>query len=722
MNRKEYPSYRVIDSVDLRPFDNRKKDFGVGDYIETLGFIPQVITLLENSVEQIHSHDGVIDNERIPYLWCAERAMPGGNVWSKRDLFGLVEAVHSYGSKFFMGALACPNKFAEYDTRAEWLYQHSDVFDLFIRLKDGSSTAETNGHINPLRRLPDGRFYEDVFIEEALRYLEDYHMDGFYGGDGWAGLLVPLTDGDFHPDMIAQFEEFSGIQVKGDSTVEQAAYILDSKENHRRWIEFYAQRWSSFYKKIHAAFHKQGKEFMVIDPWARGPVDSLYDFGFDYKQVAPYLDGLCLEAREQNWGHRGGEWLYVWETGERVNIPCIRAQAPDLELYWSACICNAPEHWVVSRDTINVIERESLSLPTLSYVDDKGEYRRALEGVHFIFGTDLTQEEWRFLDQRWSLAYNLPLNKVYGPAIVWSDAVHQYHLDHMERWEITAAVQQMNYAGAPIHTAVNSRNLAAASCDAYLLVDPLGITDEEVDALLQKQSKGAGLIVMGRVRHPKLLAALGVQEAEGGNVTGLRFCQETAEEIGLMGERTSLKTDSRDIGDYISVGAETICSLQTDHGDRVLVSYKRDEEKGLAAFIRRINHWPKTPCRGRYFRDYAHFVSECPDETDKLMSDLIVRASLAPFMVDKGQLYLIGTENGYTHIGLGNMGNIFSQITTVHAKSKMVHYDDYDFKRNMSSGYILYDTKPNRIQVKVPMDGAITLKIKCREDGIFEEK
>ncbi|MDE6944214.1 MAG: hypothetical protein K2P66_07295 [Lachnospiraceae bacterium] len=722
MNKKNYPSYQVIDSVDLRPFDNRKKDFGVGDYVETLGFVPQIITLLENSIEQIHSHNGVIDNERIPYLWCAERAMPGGNVWSKRDLYGLVESVHAYGSKFFMGALACPNQFAEYDTRAEWLYQHSDVFDLFIRMKDGSSTADTNGHINPLRRLPDGRFYEDVFIEETLRYLEDYDMDGFYGGDGWAGLLVPLTDGDFHPDMIAQFEEFSGIEVEGATTVQQAEFILNSKENHRRWIEFYANRWSSFYKKIHEAFHRQGKEFMVIDPWARGPVDALYDFGFDYKRVAPYLDGLCLEAREQNWGHRTGEWLYVWETGERVNIPCIRAQAPDLKLYWSACICNAPEHWVVSRDTINVIERESLSLPTLSYVNDKGDYCRALEGLHLIFGTDLTKEEWRFLDQRWDLAYNLSLDKVFGPAIVWSDAVEQYHLDRMERWEITAAVQQMNYAGAPVHTAVNSRNLAAASCDAYLLVDPLGITDEEVEALLQKQKEGAGLIVMGRVEHPKLLEALGIRHADTGNAAGVEYNAKAAEGIGLMKEAPYLKADHRDVGDFIAEDAEVICSLKTKLGDRVLLSYKKDEGNGPAAFIRRRNCWPDTPCRGRYFKDYAHFVSECPDEMDKLMSDLIAKASSAPFTVDKGQLYLIGTENGYTHIGMGNMGNIFSQITTVCSKDRIVHFDDYDFKRNMSSGYILYDTQPHRIQVKVPMDGAITLKIKCREDGIFEEK
>ncbi len=70
----------------------------------------------------------------------------------------------------------------------------------------------STGSINPLRRLPDGRYYEDVFLEDLIRYLEDFHMDGFLAGDGWCGLGVMLKDGDFHPDMIDQFETWSGIK------------------------------------------------------------------------------------------------------------------------------------------------------------------------------------------------------------------------------------------------------------------------------------------------------------------------------------------------------------------------------------------------------------------------------------------------------------------------------------------------------------------------------
>ena len=78
-------NYHILDSLDLRAFDNREKDYGVHNYLETLGFVPDAVTLMECSVEQVHSYNGIIDNATVPYLWTCEREMPGGNVWSQRQ-------------------------------------------------------------------------------------------------------------------------------------------------------------------------------------------------------------------------------------------------------------------------------------------------------------------------------------------------------------------------------------------------------------------------------------------------------------------------------------------------------------------------------------------------------------------------------------------------------------------------------------------------------------
>lgn len=713
-----FPNYHVIDAVDLRPFDSKKRDYGVKEYIETLGFIPQVITLLENSVEQIHSYNGVIDNETMPYLWCCERAMPGGNHWSKRQFYGLVEEVHQYGAKFYMGVLGCPNQFAEYHTRAQWLYDHEEEFDLFLTLRDGSSTREKLGNINPLRRLPDGRWYEDVFIEDALRYMEDYNMDGFYCGDGWCGLNIPLEFADYHPDMIAQFEEKTGIQVEGKTTEEQADFLWKIPENRIAWTNFYADRWAEFYNKVYKAFHKAGKDFMVIDPWARGPVDALYDFGVDYRKIAPYLDALCLEAREENWGRRGGEWNYVWETGERVNLSTIRVQAPSLKLYWAACTCNAPEHWIVTRDCPNVIERQSLSLPLLTYVDDKGKYERAIEGLHLIFGTDLTADDWRFLDTRWDLAYNLPIKKTLGPAIVWSDAVFQKHFSKAKRWELNAGALNLLTAGLPAHCAVSSENIPVSDCGGYLLIDPVGITEAEVANLKRRFSQGAGIIVIGETDNENLMQLLGVQKTTRLNtVQNVSVDKAVCRKYGFHEPTSPCFMEEYDIADYIATDAEVVVSASSGNEGRVLLSIRTTESGGKAVFARRRHAWPETPCRGRYFKNYKQFIDELPDEMDKLISDVACYASDVPLSVDNGQLYLIETGNkDEIHIGIGNMGNIFSSIVTVASKRKIRRYDDYSFKRASCGGNILFDSKPKSFQVKVPMDGAIPLKVRLESE------
>ena len=53
----------------------------------------------------------------------------------------------------------------------------------------------------------------------------------FWQGMAGAVVGVMLKDGDFHPDMIDQFETWSGIKVKGEKTSEQADFIWNDPGN-----------------------------------------------------------------------------------------------------------------------------------------------------------------------------------------------------------------------------------------------------------------------------------------------------------------------------------------------------------------------------------------------------------------------------------------------------------------------------------------------------------
>ena len=97
--------------------------------------------------------------------------------------------------------------------------------------------------------------------------------------------------------MIDQFETWSGIKVKGEKTSEQADFIWNDPGNRSLWMKFYAQRWASFFKKMKQGLEKHGKEFVSMDPWARGAVDAIYDYGVDYKLLSESGVGtVCIQA------------------------------------------------------------------------------------------------------------------------------------------------------------------------------------------------------------------------------------------------------------------------------------------------------------------------------------------------------------------------------------------------------------------------------------------
>lgn len=709
---QKLPSYRTFSAVDLRAFDNRQEDLGVHTYLEQLGFLPNAISLLENSVEQIHSHDGMIDNRSLPYLWCSERAMPGGYVWSRYQLYALVEAVHQAGTKFYMGTLCLPNRFPEYGSKAEWLYEHAEEFDIFITLCDGSSLKETNGAINPLRRLPDGTYYEDRFISDLIRYLKDYHMDGYFAGDGWCGLGVTLENGDYHPDMIAQFEEATGIQVKGTDVPSKADFIWKNPSNRTAWIRFYADRWASFYRKLSDALHAEHLDLISLDPWARGPVDALYDYGIDYQKLAMVgYDALCLQAREENWGRNGGDWLYVWEVGERISIPAIRACAPKLNLNWAVCTCNAPEHWNAAKDALNILERQSQALPSLTFVNEKGEYQRALEGMLFIFGTDLERKDWDFLKKRWDFSFCYPIQKTLGPAVVWSDAVHHAHLDKGERWELTAAGLYLIAAGTPIHSAVHTDNLAVADADAYLLVDPVGITDDEVNALIQKQENGAGMIMIGKTDNQKLLSLFGIKNVPLKKAETIEVDINLCKKYGIAAEGTYELNCNSDFADVRADGAEVLSSILADGEKYALLTVKAGKG-GRCVYARRLHRWERDKRQGRYYRTLKEYGESLPDDFDKLVSDAVIFASKGIVRTDVGQIYLQQLEDEMVHIGFENMGTCFYNRITADFSSNLKLYGDYSMKRHTPAGYIHFNPAPGQLQVTVPPDSSVEVKVK----------
>ena len=555
------------------------------------------------------------------------------------------------------GAWSC---WPKYGTYARWPYElHPEVF---ITYADGSTsrdstTAAHTGAINPLVHLDDGTWYEDLLCSDLVKYLLDYDMDGFFAADGLAGLKVRLENGDYSDDMVLQFKKWSGLSVPGDSIPERAAWIW--REQRTNWIRFWVQRWAAFYRKLSSTLKNAGKQLASMDPFARGPADSVYDFGFDYKAVAKAgLECLCLQSQEESWGRRWRHPWYVWEPDQAIASASIKAQSPELKLIWSMCTANAPEEFYSVRDIPTTVERQLLSLPLTTFIDRKGRYRRAFDGIQNIFGMDLTALEWRWIRERLDWSFNASIDRTLGCTLVWADSVLQRHIDLGQRWETTTPLVRLALAGLPIRSAVNIENLAEARSEAYILVDPLGIGDDEVARLLSKRATGAGLVVIGKVEHPLLLRELGLSR------------------------------------------------METVQGSTWTTTDAWPEELGSGA------QDPSSPIAPPRFSSMKQLVDSLPTELERLLAAIVQWACKLQLRASDGQVHGFEASDGSVCAMIENIANLFyirMNLTTSFPLAAVTHYP---IKRPSPIGYIVSKSMTEKgCQVTIPPDGVVPLKL-----------
>lgn len=506
--------YEACLSVDLRCFDNTLPDFGVAGFFEKLGFIPSRIFNHETYMDQIHTHNGVIDDTPLEPQWISQRAVDSAQPWTRRQFKGLIDELHRWDVLFYQGCEAAWSVWPEYGEKSRCTYLYEHLPDIFIVNRDGRTTAQGGmGGINPLRRFRDGTLYEDWMIRDICRFLVDYECDGFFAADGFAGLVIPLENGCYGEDMIAQFTEYTGIEVPPGTTPQRADYIW----THLRgpWAAFYADRWAAFHKKLADAIASIGKRLTAFTPFQMGPADSLYMFGYDYrKSCQAGLHSIALEIMEEVTSRRF-QIVQGWESVGIANATTAMAAAGATEILWTMATCNSPEHWNTFRDQPCILEREALALPTLRTVMPDGRRLRTLDGFLTIFGTDLLQEDWRWLTLRTDEGWGYPVLRQHGLTIVWSQSALYHHMHRNGMWPVSSAVCTLRYAGIPVSQAADVSALRHLQPGEWmLLVSPDGLEAQEVRCIEEAVGRGVHLCVMGEVHHPRLLALLGIAEAQ----------------------------------------------------------------------------------------------------------------------------------------------------------------------------------------------------------------
>jgi hypothetical protein len=483
--------------LELIGFDNQQEDMGVGEYIDSLGFVPDGVSIFMWGPDFVHLHEGLAVDAAFPadigaYLASSYSDKKyTGPPWTKYQLKAVIDGLHSYGVSVLFSIF--PNSLGN-RFHHEWISDHPEVAI--------TAVAEwQRGHpiINPLRRLGDGSYYEDFFVRKVAEVVADYGFDGYHMVDGYNHGWLQLCHGDYSDDMIGQFIENGDVGLPDgvlapcgrdpDKVTARAAWIWQNKR--REWIAFHADRWERFFRKVVTAMHADGKQVACNTCWTRGPLEAMYRYGIDYRRIAATgVDRFIVETCSA-----GGEMLNS-VCRARYSVPFFhvimatalltRAYAPDARILFNNCTQDITEGWSILRHAPAFLEREVYAYANLYHHDPAGRPTRSFDGLQVCLASGMTADEWRWLSGKWQVGFAGNPESVDGLALVWSDQALHKELDYYveTRGNITSNIlYHLMAQGVPVYSTVGIDSLNSLR-KPLLVINPHLFPESEMSRIM----------------------------------------------------------------------------------------------------------------------------------------------------------------------------------------------------------------------------------------------
>lgn len=487
--------------TDLLAFDVNQPDHDAKNYLDTLGFVPDVISLLISAADIVLQHQGLENDRVLPGDFCSRDGHDGNEVrrrqtWTAYQLRDLIAGLRTAGAKVYLSGFV---HYLNNQFHHEWLTDHPEC-------KQVMTTIGRCDALNILARMSDGSYLEDYFARQLVRVCQDYGFDGWHGPDGYGPLNVPLHIVDCSDDMIGQFIEFGRhdlpdvVTAPSNDKPDRLQSRMDWIWRNRRmeWIDFYVHRWTRFWGKIATALHAIGRKAVVNSAWTRDPFEAIYRYGVDYRRLVDAgVDGIVVETVA------GGQTLLDNSRNYHYDylamLMLIKAYVPDTRLI---CLCNTKdviEDWDLLRHGPATIERETYALSNIYYIRaDTGRLTRCADGFLACLGDGITQHEWLWLNRQWQLAFhNLPRSAV-GAVLVWSDVALQRSVEeypHTRNWSTHRIVHKLMESNAPIQSVVDISAIKQVDQTCPLLVpNPHLLPEHERRMLLES---GRMIIAIG---------------------------------------------------------------------------------------------------------------------------------------------------------------------------------------------------------------------------------
>lgn len=456
--------------IELTGFDNEKADLGTGSFLERAGFIPDGITLLLYWTGFVINHEGLAQEKPLAvceasyggHEYCPERRRQD---WTNLQLKALIETLHCHGIKVYLSYF---NMYSYWDDK--------DGLKICNYYKDKEYLMETSrggerGALSMLKQVKNGDWYEDILQDKTIAVLNDYGFDGIQIADGISSPRISLQDGDYSPEMLTQFYEYSSLSIPTNET--EAADLIWS-EYRLEWIKFHTIRWESFYKKYIKRIREAGKEAIFNSAWTRDPFEAMYRYGVDYRKAAATgIDGCMVEDVSPGLAilsSRDNAYLMNDEQRRRLHYEFLatlmlnRAVMPELQIIPLCSIHDTMEQWGVLEHMPTSMTRNILSNLNNFTVTSNG-LRPITDGPYFCLSDSLSSSDWNFIKSNWEIGATASPISTAGVTLVWSDIRLDNELAKFcgnRRIPTHRLLSELLYGGTPIGTITRTDKLEYA--------------------------------------------------------------------------------------------------------------------------------------------------------------------------------------------------------------------------------------------------------------------
>lgn len=475
--------------MQLLGFDKEDSDKGVERFLKTTGFIPDSICGLLFHPDFVHLHSGM--EKEIPLFpdVCSYRGIIQNKErrrqeWTNYDLRTLIAELKKKDIKFYIGIMGTyiGNKFHH-----EWLSDHPEV-----RCKE----LYGDGHLGCLKRLADGTYYEDFFVEMLVKTLQDYDCEGIHLSDGFCP-MTHVYRGDWSTDMAEQFLEYSGLALPkevmktfGDDSVEgctiRQSYIW--KDLREDWLCFYEWRWEKFFTKVCDAIHAIGKKVWILGMYCTDPFESRYIYGFDCNRVMKAgVDCITANILPSSVTYEMPHFPYYFHR-MHMDLPLLRAQVGEQSVISMVGVQDASEEWNILEHHPMRMERDIYTIGS-TIVGLRDGYRRTADGLFFCLGDGVSADNWHKLENCSDIGFDGEIERSWSPLVLWSDTQNERMLGEYIRTRRCSAHKQsfeIAKAGTPFGGAI--RNDALGEFEGVLFVPNFDLLSAEEQACLKQAS------------------------------------------------------------------------------------------------------------------------------------------------------------------------------------------------------------------------------------------